>query len=324
MAVYTRLSGAALRQHLRPFRIGDVTAWRGVRAGTINTIYEVRTTRGRFILRILEDRSPREAGFEAALLKHLAAHGLKVPEMVRAGRLGLVIPISPRQHLSVFRFVAGREIAVFEIRPAHLGQIGAFLGDMHRATRTFPRRRRHRFHPAAVSRILRRCLDAPLRASLRADLDELWAEVAQARWPAELPHGIVHGDLFIDNARFVADRLRTVLDFEMAGGGPWVYDLAVAICDWSFQHDQLAAERARVLVQGYEERRPLTPMERTWLYPLCRYAAARFAVTRFHDFEVHQTGERLYKDYRHFLARLRALKALTARSFRRAVCASED
>ena len=66
MAVYTHLNDRALRAHLRPFRVGDLVEARGVAAGTIITIYDVSTTRGHYILRILENRSGTDARFEEA------------------------------------------------------------------------------------------------------------------------------------------------------------------------------------------------------------------------------------------------------------------
>src|SRR6185312_11644456 len=127
MAVYTHLNDRALRAHLRPFRVGDLLEAKGVAAGTINTIYDVNTTRGHYILRILENRSSTDAHFEEALLKRLAERGLVVPRMIEAGKRGCVIEIAPRQMLSVFQFLPGREIGVFEVSPQHVAQVGRFL-----------------------------------------------------------------------------------------------------------------------------------------------------------------------------------------------------
>ena len=112
-----------------------------------------------------------------------------------------------------------------------------------------------------------------------------------------------------------------VLDFEMSSTAPLVYDVAVAICDWGFLQDKFVSPRVRALVDGYETIRPMRKEESAALYEMCRFAAARFAVTRFYDFEVHRRPEaqRTYKDYRHFLARLRSLMALGQDGFDRAV-----
>jgi len=324
MAVYTHLSDQAIRRHMRSFRVGEVVKSKGIAAGTINTIYEITTTQGRFILRILEDRSPTEARYEEALLLHLKEKGLMVPKMLRAGRRGHIIPLAPRQQLSLFEYLPGRELAVFELKPVHCQQVGSFLASMHLATEDFKRRKKNRFAPRRVMRIADQCIKAAERNSSlsRRDVEEMVDELRRHEWSTELPTGVIHGDLFIDNVRFTHDELCGVLDFEMASSGPLVYDIAVAICDWAFLHDKILVENAIALVAGYEEHRPLNRRERAALHDFCMYAVARFALTRFFDFEVHQRPEanRRYKDYRHFLARMRALRSMGPENFVDLVC----
>jgi homoserine kinase type II len=321
MAVHTHLTDRALRQHLRPFQLGELIEARGVTAGSINTIYEINTTRGHYILRILEDRSASDASFEVALLRRLADKGLMVPRLVDAGKRGFVIPIAPRQQLSVFSYLPGREIGIFEVRPEHSWQVGEFLAGMHLATRGFRRRRQNRFEPQRVAILLERCVGAVASSAQVRDLKTLALELVRHHFAAELPRGIIHGDLFVDNARFVRGKLCGVLDFEMASFGPLAYDLAVAIADWAFLHDRFIPERARALASGYQSKRPLEPVERGYLYELTRYAAMRFAASRFYDFEARsrRSPQRLYRDYRHFVARLEALRALGPQMFRDAV-----
>ncbi len=318
MAVYTHLTERAIRQHLRPFQVGELIEARGVSAGTINTIYDVSTTRGRYILRILENRSPKDAEFEEALLLHLHDKGLTVPRMVGAGRRGRVLHLGPRQHLSIFQYLPGREIGVFEVRPEHCRQVGEFLASMHLAARGLKRRRKNHFEPSRIAKILERCALSLRDASQLRDLKLLALELVRHHFAEELPRGTIHGDLFIDNVRFARGKLCGVLDFEMASSGPLAYDLAVAIGDWAFLHDRFVPERARALVQGYQSKRKLLPAERGHLYDLCRFAATRFSATRFYDFEVRRrpSATRLYKDYRHFVARLSSLKAIGPQVFR--------
>jgi homoserine kinase type II len=329
VAVYTHLEDRVIRQQVRSFRLGELIKYRGVPAGTINTIYELVTTRGHFILRILENRALADALFEETLLGHLFDRGLPVPRMVN-GRKGSVVSLAARQQLSVFEFIQGRELAVFEVGASHARQIGAFLGKMHVASRSLGRRRRNRFAPERMQMIAGKCQDAarrePERLSMQ-DVELLRGELARHDWSGdELPTGVVHGDLFIDNARFVRGRLAGVLDFEMASTGPFAYDIAVAIGDWAFVHDRLDLERAAAIVAGYEAERPLSNRERVALYDLCRFSAARFAMTRFYDFEVRTRpdAQRLYKDYHHFMQRLGVLRALGGASFRQAVFERAD
>jgi len=318
MAVYTPLGDGALRQLARRFRLGRLLRARGVPAGTVNTLYDLRTDRGRFFLRILEDRSARAAHFEEALLVHLAAAGLPVPTMRATAAGERVLPYSRRQHVSVFDYLPGRELAPANLRAPHAEQIGGFLADMHRALRGFRRHHANDFRPEKIRAKLRACRAGSFGAATLRDLNRLDRELRAVEWTTALPRGVAHGDLFTDNARWRRGRLCGVLDFEMAGDAPLVYDLAVALCEWSFIGTRFRSERARAVVRGYHRRRPLGANEQAALYGSCRFAACRFAVTRFFDFELHRQPDvhRLRKDYREYLGRLELLRGLGAAEFR--------
>ncbi len=322
MAVYTHLSGNELRGHLERFNVGDLVEAKGVSGGTVNTIYDVSTTEGRYILRILEERTVTDARFEESLIMHLAERGLVVPRMMEAeGGVGHILSINANQQLSLFEYLPGRELAVFELTDHHAEQIGEFLGAMHVAAVGLRRRRRNRFSPQRVDLLLKRCQAAMEGDPRASDLDWLARQLALCQWPRHLTRGVIHGDLFVDNARFHKGILCGVLDFEMASNGPLAYDIAVAMMDWCFSSGEFDAGRGRALVSGYLKRRELDNGERAQLFSLCVYAACRFTITRFYDFEVRTRPEaqRKYKDYRHFLGRMKSLMALSADRFNEVV-----
>ena len=317
MAVYTHLSENELRRYIQVFSVGELIEARGVSAGTINTIYEINTTQGRFILRILEGRTRSDARFEEELIVHLTNNALKVPKMMDVSKGGHVVSINPRQQLSIFEYLPGREVAVFEVGDDHCTQVGRFLSDMHVACRDLGRRRRNRFDLERLMEILNNCEQMPVSDEIATELGSIRKQLEEHKPPKHLPKGIVHGDLFIDNVRFSHGDLCGVLDFEMASTGALSYDIAVALCDWAFSQNQLVPSRARALVAGYVENRRLTPAEKRALYGLCLFAATRFELTRVHDFEVVVSPdvERLHKDFRHFKDRLKSLQDMGKERF---------
>ena len=100
---------------------------------------------------------------------------------------------------------------------------------------------------------------------------------------ARLPTGLVHGDLFRDNALFVDDRLTGVIDFHHAARAPLAFDLAVVAMDWCTDPEgRLDPARTRAMLEAYAHIRPLT-REELWFWPLLLVqACARFLVARLH------------------------------------------
>jgi homoserine kinase type II len=312
MPVLPHLTERALRRALKPFRLGELIQARGVNAQTVNRFYDLSTTRGRYILRILENRTSTDARFEESLLAHLMQRGLAVPKMMGAGRRGRVVDLGPGKLVSVFAYMPGREVAVFEVCVGHVAQVGQFLADLHRATRGLRRRRTDRFDPPHLAKMVARCQARARRPEQHRDAAFLGQQLAQLPWPRALPRGTIHGNLCIDHVRFDHGALCGVLEFGCAATSPLAYDLALALADWAFVRDAFCPELGRGLVQAYHRRRPLHAAETAALFDLCCLAAVRYAICRLHDFELcgHRPLCRPYRDYRHFLARLRALQAL--------------
>src|SRR3546814_17828823 len=69
-----------------------------------------------------------------------------------------------------------------------------------------------------------------LAETLEAELAHL-----EAHWPADLPIGICHADLFPDNVFFRGDRLSGLIDFYFACNDFLAYDLAICITAWCFE-----------------------------------------------------------------------------------------
>jgi homoserine kinase type II len=103
-------------------------------------------------------------------------------------------------------------------------------------------------------------------------------------WPRNLPHGVIHADLFPDNVFFLGDRLSGLIDFYFACTDALAYDVAICLNAWCFEADHsYNITKGRALLNGYMRARKLTALEIAVLPTLCRGAALRFLLTRLVD-----------------------------------------
>lgn len=167
--------------------------------------------------------------------------------------------------------------------------MGDCLGRMHRLA---PRLRASR-EPARDQRWWRRTgemvmprLPAPERELLESEL-----EFQGERDFTRAPSGVIHADLFRDNALFVGDELTGVIDFYYACNWPFIYDLAVVANDWCCTGSREGDRRmAAAIFSSYRGRRPLQDVERE-LWPVAlRAAALRFWLSRVRDREFPRDG----------------------------------
>ena len=79
---------------------------------------------------------------------------------------------------------------------------------------------------------------------------------------SDLPRGIIHADLFPDNAFFQGDRLTGIIDFYFACVDLIAYDLAVCLNAWCFEPDgAFNITKARQMLAAYRAEREFTPAE---------------------------------------------------------------
>jgi homoserine kinase type II len=283
MAVYTEVSDEALAAFLSAYDIGAMVAFRGIAEGVENSNYMLRTGGGDFILTLYEKRvDPAELPWFLGLMEHLFEAGVTCPRPVRA-RDGEALRLLAGRHAAITTFLPG----VWPRRPqlAHCAALGAALAKLHEAGESYAPRRANALGPAGWRPLLDRSLS-------RADevAPGLGAECAQsleavlAAWPAGLPLGHIHADLFPDNVFFLDGRLSGIIDFYFAATDILAYDLAICLNAWCFEADgAFNVTRGRALVGGYSAVRPLSEAESSALPVLAQGAALRFLLTRLYD-----------------------------------------
>jgi homoserine kinase type II len=141
---------------------------------------------------------------------------------------------------------------------------------------------------------------------LAAEVDEDFRLLGGA-WPAGLPAGVIHADLFPDNVFFLGEKLSGLIDFYFACNDLYAYDVATCLNAWCFEKDfSFNATKGRALLAGYQAVRPLSAGERQGLPILARGSALRFMLTRLYDWLTIPDGALIRKrDPMEFIRRLR-------------------
>jgi len=96
-------------------------------------------------------------------------------------------------------------------------------------------------------------------------------------------NGIIHGDLFIDNCKFLNNKLSGVFDFSDACCGDFHFDLAVVVVGWCFDKDILNRQKVDILLTSYQSDIEYQLFEEYIKYALLYYATTRFISNRDGD-----------------------------------------
>ncbi|HSH62697.1 MAG: homoserine kinase [Methylibium sp.] len=283
MAVYTDVSDEELEAFIATYDIGALTSFKGIAEGVENSNYLVHTESGPYILTLYEKRvRPEDLPYFLALMEHLAARGITCPLPVK-DRKGQALKQLAGRPAALISFLEG--LWVRRPRIEHCAGLGQALARFHLAGADFPMSRANSLALAGWRALYASIGEAANRVTptLSAEIEKELGFL-EARWPGNLPSGVIHADLFPDNVFFLGDRVSGLIDFYFACNDIVAYDVAICLNAWCFETDaSFNVTKARTMLQAYERERKLSEDELAALPMLARGAALRFLLTRTYD-----------------------------------------
>jgi len=315
MAVYTEVPFAEAAALIHRLNLGTLTELRGIQGGIENTNYFVTCEReGRteeHVLTLFERLDAEQLPFYLHLMKHLATHGVPVPEPAADAGGEILHQVQGKPAAVVDKLRGTSQLAP---QAAHCAAVGTLLARLHLVGREFAREQPNlrgldwwnRTVPVVLPFV-----DAAQAALLRAELAYQNHVAASSAYRA-LPRGPIHADLFRDNVMFEGETVTGFFDFYFAGVDTWLFDIAVCLNDWCVQHGgeadgQPVEALEQAFLAAYESVRPLGAAERRLLPALLRAGALRFWLSRLWDLHLPREAALLQAhDPGHFERVLRA------------------
>lgn len=284
MAVYTEVSFDEAAAFLNALNLGQLQNIKGAAGGIENTNYFVDTDQGQYVLTLFERLDFEQLPFYLHLMRHLAAHGIPVPDPAADPKGNILHQLKGKPASVVSKLRGHSELAP---TAAHCAGVGEALARMHLAGLDYPRRQPNlrglEWWNETVPVVLPYI--TPEQSSLILGELAYQNHVAASSACRNLPSGVVHADLFRDNVMFEDGKLTGFFDFYFAGCDSFLFDVAVCLNDWCVDLATGAKddERSAAFMAAYQAVRPLTAQERQLLPAMQRAGALRFWLSRLWD-----------------------------------------
>ena len=203
----------------------------------------------KYILKIFELATKKEIENELELIS-FCTH-LKVSKVI-----GDIFTIQDKYAL-IYEKAKGKSLK--EVSKNDILQIGTFLKEFHKITKDKTSTNQQLFIKDELFKLIIKTNHKPFF--------ELFDKI-----DIELKNdGIIHGDLFLDNATFFEGKLSCVFDFIQSCNGDFLFDLAVVAISWCSTKKEIL-----YLLESYEAN---ISYER--FLPYFKYAILYYSVTRF-------------------------------------------
>lgn len=271
MSVFTPVSEDEARRLLAHYTLGELEKLEGIAQGVENTNYFLTTTTGEYVLTLFEHIPRADLPFYVGLMDHLAHHEIACPLPLRRDDGEMLTDVNGKPAVIVSKLKGAPRAAP---APDDCRTAGELLAAIHVAA-------------VEYDASLANWRGAAWREGIAAELaprltpEENTIIEAENRFQARhddhvLPVGIIHGDYFHDNVLWDDEGNPGVIDFYFACDDVLLYDVAIAVNDWCVTREAvLDVERTAAFLEGYEEQRPLEPLERQLWPVMLRRAALR-------------------------------------------------
>lgn len=291
MSVYTIIEENELKGFLSNYDVGELLDYQGISDGIENTNYFVNTTSGRFVLTIFEQHSFEEMQYYLNLMHHLADHQVPSANPV-ADKQGNYLSQFKNKPIALVERLNGGSIIKTSVE--HCEQLGIAMGKMHTAGLSFEARQNNPRGPAWCQQTALKVMEK-LSGSEARILDEE-VHFQKEKRHADLPRGVIHADLFRDNALWHGEKGREnfsgIIDFYYSCDDVLLYDLAVTANDWCINEDfSLNKEKIVALLSNYNTFRPLADNEQQYWPAMLRAGSLRFWLSRLYDKHFPRAGE---------------------------------
>ena len=291
MSVYTSISDNEFSEILTSYSLGQFISAQGIQAGVENTNYFITTSKGDYVFTLFEKINQQELNLYISLLQQLAHAGIACPQPRADIHQQTINFIKGKPFIFVSR-LKGENLTT--VNASHCEAIATELAKLHTAPVSFSdspdhllqNRRGKIWREITAKKIMHKLSenDAKLLSS------ELM--IYESFDDSKLPRGIIHADLFKDNAIFNNKRLSGIIDLYDACYDSYLYDIAITINAWcTNEKGELITSLVNAFLNSYQVLRPLTEDEKQAWPIMLRIAAMRFWISRLEDFLTQRPGD---------------------------------
>lgn len=268
MGIYTEVDLGEINDILTHYEMGEALSFSPTTTGISNSNYKVSLASGvDVLLKISNDKTIPQLENEQEILVLLNQYKFKFGLAPLETLKGKVIYEHNGHFGVIFPFVKGLPPQINSNSCFQIGEALASLHGLKLEKEDLAKIRPHDlvgYGGITINEYINEPNSAPgfREAFLNIFPDELH------NIPYELfPSGIIHGDLYYDNALFNNDKLVTLIDFEQAGRGRFILDIGIAISGSCLRADGSTVDLKLIesFILGYTSVRQMNEAEKEYL-----------------------------------------------------------
>tara|TARA_Y100001970_G_scaffold278089_1_gene383302 strand:+ start:1429 stop:2409 length:981 start_codon:yes stop_codon:yes gene_type:complete len=291
MAVFTKINNKDISYIENQFNLGKIENFQGIKKGIENTNFLIVTKNQRYILTIFEKRvhggcKYKDLIFFTKLMAKLSKSKIKCPCPIKSKKGNYIFKLK-NKNACIVSFLKGKDKKQLNAKDCFT--VGKNIARFHKISIKLKFYRKNTLSVNSWPRLLSK-IDNRINRFSKNFKQIMVAELKNIKknWPKNLPNGIIHCDIFIDNIFFNKNKFYGFIDFYFSSNDFLSYEIATCINALCFTKRKnkfiLDKKKSKNLIKGYETIRKLTNKEKLSFAVLCRGSALRYLLTRSYDY----------------------------------------
>ena len=291
MAIYTQLNEQDIHLLAENYDL-KIIEFSSLDGGNGNSSYILKTQQASYVLTVCDDKEFDEVFKMGQLLLFLEAHNVPCNRLISPVNSKIITTFATADRVKPVMlkdYIEGQVIE--ELDETMLSQVGRQAARLNQIPPPDYLSTNHPYGRQFFSRIMGLNIDTKYEYWMAKEIDYLEQNIAK-----NLPRGLIHGDLFYDNLLFnslssMPGEFKAIIDFEEACHYYLIFELGMGILGTCVNDIMVDLDKARALVSGYEEVRPLTKIEKESLQLFVRYAAVATSYWRFNKYNIEEPNK---------------------------------
>ena len=291
MATYTQLNKQDIHLLADNYNL-KIVEFSPLDGGNGNSSYILKTQQASYVLTVCDDKEFDEVFKMGQLLLFLEAHNVPCNRLMSPVNSEILTTFATADRVKPVMlkdYIEGQVIE--ELDETMLSQVGRQAAQLNQIPPPDYLSTNHPYGRQFFSRVMGLNIDAKYECWMAKEIDYLEQNIAK-----NLPRGLIHGDLFYDNLLFnplssMPGGFKAIIDFEEACHYYLIFELGMGILGTCVNDITVDLDKARALVSGYEEVRPLTKIEKESLQLFVRYAAVATSYWRFNKYNIEEPNK---------------------------------
>ena len=291
MATYTQLNQQDIQSLANNYDL-KIVEFSSLDGGNGNSSYILKTQQSSYVLTVCDNKEFDEVFKMGKLLLLLETHNVPCNRLILPVNSEILTTFTTADGVKpvmLKNYIEGQ--VVEQLDESILLQVGIQVARLNKIPSPDYLPTSHPYGRQFFPTVVGLNIDAKYESWMAEEIDYLEQYIE-----ANLPRGLIHGDLFYDNLLFdplsgMPGGFKAIIDFEEACHYHLIFELGMAILGTCVNDIVVDLNKARALVEGYQEVRPLVQIEKESLQLFVRYAAVATSYWRFNKYNIEEPGK---------------------------------